>query len=104
MFIGDVFLGFHNTMFFTYISLTAAVALGLFIKQFKFSEIIFGGLVSSVCFFLITNFGAWMTLDMYEKNFEEIINSLEENDIDTGSLEPEIIMLHLKELFIPKLN
>jgi len=41
---------------------------------------------------------------LYEMNFEEIINSLEENDIDTGSLEPEIIMLHLKELFIPKLN
>ena len=75
MFIGDLYLGFHDTMFFTYISLTAAVALGLFIKQFKFSEIIFGGLVSSVCFFLITNFGAWMTLDMYEKNFEGLISS-----------------------------
>tara|TARA_B100000579_G_scaffold437834_1_gene469323 strand:- start:4600 stop:5259 length:660 start_codon:yes stop_codon:yes gene_type:complete len=39
---------------------------------------------------------------LYAMDFEEIINSLEENDIDTGSLETEIIMLHLKKLFIPK--
>ena len=75
MFIGDLYLGFHNTMFFTYISLSIAVMLGLFIKQLKFSEIIFSGLVSSICFFLITNFGAWITLDMYEKNFAGLMSS-----------------------------
>ena len=75
MFIGDLYFGFHNTMFFTYISLSIAVMLGLFIKQLKFSEIIFSGLVSSVCFFLITNFGAWITLDMYEKNFAGLMSS-----------------------------
>ena len=36
MFIGDVFLGFHNTMFFTYISMLIAVALGLLISKFNF--------------------------------------------------------------------
>ena len=41
----------------------------------NFSEIIFSGLVSSVCFFLITNFGAWITLDMYEKNFAGLMSS-----------------------------
>ena len=75
MFIGDLYFGFHNTMFFTYISLSVAVMLGLLIKQLKFSEIIFSGLVSSVCFFLITNFGAWITLDMYEKNFAGLMSS-----------------------------
>ena len=75
MFIGDLYLGFHNTMFFTYISLSIAVMFGLFIKQLKFSEIIFSGLVSSICFFLITNFGAWITLDMYEKNFAGLMSS-----------------------------
>ncbi len=75
MFIGDLYFGFHNTMFFTYISLSIAVMLGLFIKKLKFSEIIFSGLVSSVCFFLITNFGAWITLDMYEKNFAGLMSS-----------------------------
>ena len=75
MFIGDLYLGLHNTMFFTYISLAIAVMLGFFIKHLKFSGIIFSGLVSSVCFFLITNFGAWVTLDMYEKNFAGLMNS-----------------------------
>ena len=75
MFIGDLFLGFHSTMFFTYISLAVAVVIGLFIKHFKFTEILFSGLVSSVCFFIITNFGAWLTLEMYEKNFDGLLQS-----------------------------
>ena len=75
MFIGDLFLGFHSTMFFTYISLALAVVIGLFIKHFKFTEILFSGLASSVCFFIITNFGAWLTLEMYEKNFTGLLQS-----------------------------
>jgi len=75
MFLGDLYLGFHNTMFFTYISLAAAVGFGLLIKQFKILEIFLSGILSSVCFFIITNFGAWITLEMYEKNLEGLINS-----------------------------
>jgi len=75
MFIGDLYLGFHNTMIFTYIALIVPVALGIFIKHFKFIEVVFTGLISSIGFFLITNFGAWLTLDMYEKNLSGLINS-----------------------------
>ena len=75
MFLGDLYLGFHETMFFTYTSLTIAVALGLLIKHLKFTEILFSGLASSACFFLITNFGAWMVLDMYEKNLAGLLTS-----------------------------
>jgi len=75
MFLGDLYLGIHDTMFFTYISLIAVVAVGFYIKKFKSLEILFGGIISSVCFFIITNFGAWLTLDMYEKNFSGLISS-----------------------------
>ena len=75
MFIGDLFLGFHSTMFFTYISLAVAVLIGLNVKRFKFKEILFSGLASSVCFFIITNFGAWLTLEMYVKNFSGLLQS-----------------------------
>ena len=75
MFLGDLYLGFHDTMFFTYISLAAAVLIGLIIKKFKFKEILFSGLASSICFFIITNFGAWLTLEMYEKNFSGLLQS-----------------------------
>ena len=75
MFVGDLFLGFHSTMFFTYTSLIIAVVLGRLIKKFKFTEILFYGLASSVCFFLVTNFGAWLTLEMYEKSFAGLLQS-----------------------------
>jgi len=75
MFLGDLYLGIHDTMFFTYISLIAVVAVGFYIKKFKSLEILFGGIISSVCFFIITNFGAWLTLDMYEKSFSGLISS-----------------------------
>ena len=75
MFLGDLYLGFHSTMFFTYISLAIAVILGFSIRQLKFSRIMISGLVSSASFFLITNFGAWLTLDMYEKNFAGLMSS-----------------------------
>ena len=75
MFVGDLFLGFHSTMFFTYTSLIIAVVLGLLINKFKFTEILFYGVASSVCFFLVTNFGAWLTLEMYEKNLAGLLQS-----------------------------
>ena len=75
MFIGDLFLGFHSTMFFTYISLVVAVLIGFYIKRFSFTEILFSGLVSSFGFFIITNFGAWITLEMYEKNLTGLLQS-----------------------------
>ena len=75
MFIGDLFLGFHSTMFFTYISLAVAVLIGLYIKHFNFTEILFSGFASSFGFFIITNFGAWLTLEMYEKNLTGLLQS-----------------------------
>ena len=75
MFLGDLYLGFHNTMFFTYVALCAAVVIGLFIKEFKISKILYSGLAGSAVFFVITNFGAWLTLEMYEKSFSGLMHS-----------------------------
>ncbi len=52
-----------------------AVLIGFCVKHFKFTEILFSGFASSFCFFLITNFGSWLTLDMYEKNFAGLLQS-----------------------------
>ena len=75
MFIGDLVIGFHSTMIFTYSSLILAVAIGLLIKKFNFKEILYSGLSSSVVFFAVTNFGSWLTLEMYEKNFSGLLQS-----------------------------
>ena len=75
MFFGDLYLGFHNTMIFTYVSVAVAVAIGMLIRNFKFKEIFLTGFASCVCFFIITNFGAWLTLEMYEKSFAGLLQS-----------------------------
>ena len=75
MFLGDLYLGFHSTMFFTYSALLVSVLTGYLIKNFKFFEIFISGLISSLSFFIITNFGAWLTLAMYEKSLSDLIKS-----------------------------
>ena len=75
MFLGDLYLGFHNTMFFTYISVSIAVGIGFYIRQFKFSQIIFSSILSSVSFFIITNFGFWLLSDIYQKSLYGLLES-----------------------------
>tara|TARA_B100000029_G_C16951396_1_gene732694 strand:- start:12 stop:536 length:525 start_codon:yes stop_codon:yes gene_type:complete len=75
MFVGDLFLGFHDTMLFTYFSLGIVVLIGMYIKNLNLKETLVSSILSSVCFFLITNFGAWITLEMYEKSFSGLLQS-----------------------------
>ena len=75
MFFGDLYLGFHNTMIFTYVSIIVAVGIGMLIRNLKFKEVFLTGIASSACFFIITNFGAWLTLEMYEKSFAGLLQS-----------------------------
>ncbi len=62
-------------MLFTYVSIIVAVGIGMLIRNFKFKEIFLTGFASSVSFFIITNFGAWLTLEMYEKSFGGLVQS-----------------------------
>ena len=75
MFLGDLFLGFHNTMFFTYLSLAIVVLVGLYLKNLKFTNILYGTLASSIVFFIIANLGAWLTLEMYSKDINGLVQS-----------------------------
>ena len=63
MIVTDLFLGFHNTMVFTWGSMLLVSCIGLYLRNHKSSMNVFAGsLVSAVVFFLVTNFGAWFTL------------------------------------------
>jgi len=74
-FLADLYLGLFSSMIFVYISLLITVLLGSYIKDFELSEIILCGILGSVSFFIITNFGAWLVHDMYEKNLSGLIES-----------------------------
>jgi hypothetical protein len=68
MFITDLFLGFHATMWAVYLSFVIIVALGmLMIKNKKIGNIFFASVATSVLFFVITNFGLWISTPYFEK-------------------------------------
>jgi uncharacterized membrane protein len=76
LFISDIFLGFHSTIPFVYGSFLITGLIGLWLKKHQnFKSILFGTLLSSVLFFLITNFGVWLVGSLYQKNITGLAQS-----------------------------
>lgn len=75
MFISDIFLGFHKTVPFVYASFIMIALIGGLIKNNKWQSLLKASLISSVLFFLITNFGVWATSTMYQKNLSGLMQS-----------------------------
>jgi hypothetical protein len=74
--ISDLFLGFHSTILFVYGSFVLIGFIGLWLKARKKPLLVFGGtLLSSILFFIITNFGVWLTGGgwNYPKTFQGLI-------------------------------
>ena len=71
MLISDMLIGFHDGMIAVYIAFAITVSIGLFLrKKMNTATIIGASLTSSVLFFLITNFAAWLTSpQLYPANF-----------------------------------
>lgn len=62
MFISDLFLGFHSTMPFTYSALLLTTLIGMgMLRQLSAVRILGASLTASVVFFVISNFGVWLT-------------------------------------------
>jgi len=67
MLISDCFLGFHKTMPFVYGSFLVASLIGIYLKNKVTTRTVIGAsLLSSIVFYLVTNFGVWLTSGMYE--------------------------------------
>ncbi|EKE13754.1 MAG: hypothetical protein ACD_12C00836G0001 [uncultured bacterium] len=75
MFLSDIFLGFHKTIPYVYLSFIIIALIGGLIKNNKWQSILKASLLSSVLFFLITNFGVWATGSMYQKNLSGLTQS-----------------------------
>ncbi|MFA6533017.1 MAG: DUF6580 family putative transport protein [Patescibacteria group bacterium] len=73
MFISDVFLGFHKTVPYVYVSFIIIALIGGLIKNNKWQSLFLASLFSSILFFLITNFGVWATGTMYQRNLSGLI-------------------------------
>ena len=60
MVLSDIFLGMHNVVAFTWGSFLLVTCLGIWAKNHKtFKAIASTSVVSSILFYLITNFGVW---------------------------------------------
>lgn len=76
LFISDLFLGFHSTIPFVYGSFLITGAIGLWLKNHQDYKLILAAtLLSSVLFFIITNFGVWLVGNLYQKNITGLIQS-----------------------------
>lgn len=74
MALSDVFLGFYMVSIFVYISFGIGLLIGFILrKRVKMQNVILASLAGSIVFFLITNFGSWLTDPMYQPlNFESL--------------------------------
>jgi len=60
MILSDLFLGMHNVVFFTWGGFVLVTLLGIWARNHKtFKVIVSTSVVSSVLFYILTNFGVW---------------------------------------------
>ena len=76
LFLSDLFLGLHNSMIFVYAGFALTVSVGFLLKnRVTVTNTALALVVSSVLFFLLTNFGAWMTSGVYVKSAEGLMQA-----------------------------
>ncbi len=76
LFLSDLVLGLHNSMIFVYAGFALTVVIGFQLqKRMTITNTAFAVVVSSVVFFLLTNFGAWMTSGLYAKSMAGLMES-----------------------------
>lgn len=72
--VSDLVIGFHSTMLFVYAAFAITVVMGVWLQDRRRPLPILGAaLGSSVLFFLVTNFGAWLSHGMYPLTVEGLM-------------------------------
>ncbi|MEE4257690.1 MAG: DUF6580 family putative transport protein [Bacteroidales bacterium] len=77
MLLSDLVIGFHEGMMAVYIAFAITVSIGLLLrKRINPATVAGASLTSSVLFFLITNFAAWLTSpQLYPATFEGLMSA-----------------------------
>jgi hypothetical protein len=81
MAVADIIIGNTSILFFTWSAFALIAVGGLLLKRLKHSpkSLVLGALgaavASSVFFFVFTNFGVWLTTDMYPKTWAGLMQS-----------------------------
>lgn len=76
MLISDMFLGFHDTIVWVYVSFGLIAGIGMLLrKKIEFRTVFIATMSSSILFYLVTNFGVWAMGTMYSKDFSGLMQS-----------------------------
>ena len=74
MFLSDLVIGFHNTMWAVYLSFAAIVGIGMLLRENKSVLRTAGAAVaSSVLFFVVTNFAVWLAGGFYSMDLAGLV-------------------------------
>lgn len=74
MLLTDLVIGFHNTMLSVYLSFILIVGIGILLsRNIKIKNVIAASLLSSILFFVMTNFQVWVQSSLYSKNVAGLI-------------------------------
>lgn len=69
----DLLLGFYDSILFDYTSYCVIFAMGNLLKPQKIWSIVASGILSSITFYLLSNFGVWYCSSMYSYDVVGII-------------------------------
>jgi len=74
MLVSDIFLGFHGTMIWVYGSLLLITAIGFLLKNgVSLRSGTLATIGGSLVFFMVTNFGVWVSSSFYPKTIEGLL-------------------------------
>ncbi|MEX0772790.1 MAG: DUF6580 family putative transport protein [Balneolales bacterium] len=74
MILSDIYLGYHGVITFVYLCFAVTVYLGLGLRgKVSILPVLGGAIGSSILFFVVTNFGVWLTGSWYPKSAEGLI-------------------------------
>jgi hypothetical protein len=76
MFLSDLILGFHKDMWAVYLAFGITVFIGSMIRRnIRVISIVSASVLSSVLFFLLTNFASWLSNGMYPQTFAGLMQA-----------------------------
>lgn len=76
MIVSDIFIGFHQLVLFTWGSMAISGLIGIALRsRIRTFPVVLGTLLSSMQFFLITNWAVWQFSPLYEKTFAGLVQS-----------------------------
>jgi len=72
--ISDYFLGYYSSMLFVYVSyVLIAIASMYILKELNFMRTIGTSFISVLIFYLVSNYGVWQMMDLYQYNLNGLI-------------------------------